>query len=242
MRRIKVALCEDEGGVRELLAQSLRLAFAQEGLDADVARFSTGDALLEAVGRGIAYDAFFLDIEMPGTNGIECCRTIRAGRPDAVVVFVSNKEELVFQSFEVQPFRFMRKSHYVEEQGRVVAAVARELERARGHVVVLSEASTGRSWRMDVNDLLVVEVRNKTCCLHTVRGDLEIRCRLQDVESALQGQPFLKPHRSYLVNARHVSCVGRDAVQMDDGMQIPLSRNRAAETTAQFMRLVQEEL
>ena len=243
MNTIRAAICEDDAQVLDLLAQSLRREFAQQGVEAAFDRFTSGEALLSALspepGR---YDVYFLDIEMGGMDGIELCRQVKRAQPGALVVFVSNKEELVFQSIEVQPFRFMRKSHFVEEQARTVGAIVRELSRSRERFIALEDAGTGRSWRLDVNALSYVEVRGRYCHFHTSGGEeVVIRCRLLDVERRLEGQRFLKPHRSFLVNADHVRCVDRNSVRLDDGSEVPLSRSRVTETRQELMRYVREE-
>ena len=227
----------------DLLVQSLKMSFSAQGVTAHFERYAQGADLLEKIeeesGR---YDVYFLDIEMPGMNGIELCRRARAIIPEALVVFISNKEELVFQSLEVQPFRFVRKSHFVEEQERTVRAIVRELGRHHERYVHLEDTRLGRSIRVDVNALSLVEVRGRDCHFTVGGEELTIRCRLQDVEELLEGHDFLKPHRSYLVNANAIRSVGRAEVTLTDGTEVPLSRNRANEVRGQFMNIVREEL
>ena len=254
MDEIRAALCEDDRIVRDLLARSLSAEFDKFGAPVRVETYATGDDLLAALVAGARYEVFFLDIEMPGTDGIELCRRIRKGiaaeggaaavppDPEALVVFVSNKEELVFQSIEVRPFRFMRKSHFVDEQEATVRAIVSELGRRQGHVVTVSDAGTGLTYRVDTNEVTYVEVIGKRCHIHTQRGTIDVRSRLSDIEALLDERLFLKPHRSYLVNARHVQSVGRESVALDDGTSVPLSRNRAHEVREQFMALVREGL
>ena len=254
MELLRAALCEDEEYVRDLLARSLRMEFVANGIGLEVDCFATGDELLEALKAGTRYEVYFLDIEMPGTNGIDLCRQIRAGipgvdgaagvpaAPEALVVFISNKEELVFQSLEVQPFRFMRKSHYVQEQSSVVRAIAAELERRRGHFVSITDSSTKQTYRVDVDQTLYVEVLGKRCQVHTTEGVLDVKCRLSDIEELLQGHGFLKPHRSYLVNSQFVFSMGKTSVTLTDKTEIPISRNRVAEVRQEFLALMQKEL
>lgn len=242
MNSIRAAICEDDEQVLCLLAQSLRREFSAQGVRADFERFTDAEGLLDVLADDPRrFDVYFLDIEMGGMDGIDLCRRIKRGHPEALVVFVSNKEELVFQSIEAQPFRFMRKSHFVEEQRRTVAAVILELSRCRERFVVLEDAHTGRSWRLDVGALSYVEVRGRYCHFHLHGEEAVIRCRLLDVEQRLQGQRFLKPHRSFLVNIDHVLYVEKSHVRLDDGTEVPLSRSRVTETRQQLMRCVQEE-
>ena len=260
MELVRAALCEDEEYVSDLLARSLRMEFVANGLGLEVDCYTTGDALLAALRAGAGYDVYFLDIEMPGTNGIEVCRQIRTdipgaesgagaegapgipASPEALVVFISNKEELVFQTFEVQPFRFMRKSHYVEEQSSVVRAIAAELERRRGHIVAITDSGTKQTYRVDVDQTLYVEVLGKRCQVHTTAGVIDVKCRLSDIEELLAGHGFLKPHRSYLVNSQFVFSMGKTELVLTDRTEIPISRNRVADVKHDFLEHMQKEL
>ncbi len=106
----QAAIVEDEEvflkRTRELLANT----FKEKNVDVAFDFFMSGEELLPMIEQHFHYDIIFLDIEMPGMDGISVCRRIKEIAPDALVVFISNKESLVFQTFEVQPFRFIRKS------------------------------------------------------------------------------------------------------------------------------------
>ena len=120
----QAAACEDNLGALGLIRERLEGAFHDQKLPIVVDAYSDPRMLLKAVGDGRRYDLFFLDIDMPGLNGIELCRRLRADGSRALVVFISGKEELVFQTFEVQPFRFVRKNHFQEELPQLAGLAA----------------------------------------------------------------------------------------------------------------------
>lgn len=241
MEEIRVAICEDEEQVMDLLVQSLKRSFAAEGTKAHFERFLSGSPLLARLEKDPnRYDAYFLDIEMPGLNGIELCREIRRLAPSSLVVFISNKEELVFQSLEVQPFRFIRKSHFVDEEERAVHDIVRELSRHRERFACIDDARTGRSVRIDLNALRVVEARRRECHLSVADETIVVRCRFQDMEKLLAGHDFLKPHRSYLVNVNSIYSIEQGSLTLESGEKVPLSRGRAGEVRRQFMDYLRE--
>ncbi len=108
MHHYRIAVCEDETGILTYISQKVEQSFTQKGTAVQVDAYGNSQTLLAAITENNAYDIYYLDIDMPSLNGIELCRKIRLRYPAALVLFVSNKEELVFQTFAVQPFRFLR--------------------------------------------------------------------------------------------------------------------------------------
>jgi two-component system response regulator MprA len=89
-RRARILVVDDDDGVTSILARGLR----REGYD--VATASGADLALETV-RGWKPDALVLDVLMPGTDGLELCRIVRAERPDAGIVLLTAKDSTADQ-------------------------------------------------------------------------------------------------------------------------------------------------
>jgi CheY-like chemotaxis protein len=79
----RILLVDDEPPVREVIASELR------ELGHDVIEVGSGGAALEALDRDAPFDAAILDFAMPGMNGAELARQIRARRPEICVLFVT---------------------------------------------------------------------------------------------------------------------------------------------------------
>lgn len=109
---IQAAIVEDEKEARVYLRNNLVRAFAERNRNLAVDLFADGQEFFSMFEKHYHYDVLFLDIEMSGLSGFEICRRVREIKPDMLVVFISGREELVFQSFEVQPFRFIRKGSF----------------------------------------------------------------------------------------------------------------------------------
>jgi len=67
-----ILVVDDDSAVRESLRRALKL----EGYEVELA--ADGDAALERIGADSEPDAVILDVMMPGTDGLEVCRTLRA--------------------------------------------------------------------------------------------------------------------------------------------------------------------
>ena len=62
------------------------------------------------------YDICFLSVD-----GIALAKRLKTYNSKLIIVFVSQREDLVFHTFSVQPFQFIRKKHYLEDSKEVFA-------------------------------------------------------------------------------------------------------------------------
>lgn len=65
------------------------------------------------------YDICFLDIDLKSVDGIALAKRLKTYNSKLIIVFVSQREDLVFHTFSVQPFQFIRKKHYLEDSKEV---------------------------------------------------------------------------------------------------------------------------
>jgi two-component system response regulator MprA len=85
---MKVLVVDDERAVRE----SLRRALTMEGYDVELA--ADGSEALAALDDGSDVDAVVLDVLMPRMNGIEVCRTLRAGGNRIPVLMLTARDQV----------------------------------------------------------------------------------------------------------------------------------------------------
>ena len=105
--KIKIALCDDDAKALPVIAGAAESAFQEKGIYTDIQRFTSGKALLQAMEQ-TRFQIILLDIEMPGMDGIAVGKKVRAQGNDTQIVYVSEADSRVFESFLVQPLGFVR--------------------------------------------------------------------------------------------------------------------------------------
>lgn len=234
----KAVLCEDEEQIRKYISKKLQAAFLSCGLDYTFETYDRGDTLAEAISKGSSYDLLFLDIEMPGLDGLSLAKKIRSASPEALIVFISNKEELVFQSFEVRPFRFLRKNHFEEELPRFLADLKKELEKHKKRSVIFETG--GEMITIPIADILYVEAMRKECVIHTTTGEIPVKYKLSAVADNLVSHGFVQSHRSFLINCHYIYSISRDGIALDNGENIPVGRTHLEHVKLEFQQYIQE--
>lgn len=231
----QAAIIEDEKHIQEYLRDSLARALRGEQIVTAFDLFSEGSGFLRMAKEHYHYDMVFMDIEMPGLNGIEISRQLKQIAPDALIVFISNREELVFDTFEVQPFRFIQKSHFEERLPSLARAIALYLKNLKSKDIRFSDSS-GDFFSFAISEVIYIEAQNKKCLIATTTGRTLVHLRFLDLEKSFPPPQFMKIHRSYLVNCRFIFRIGKREVTLSTGEKLPLSRNRAEEVISAFLQ------
>ncbi len=104
---MKVAVVDDVPRDAQLLVRYLQQFQGEQGISIQIVPFYSSIDFLEEYDG--AYDIVFLDIEMPGSDGLTTAREIR-NRDDAVaIIFITNMAQYAIRGYEVNAVDFMVK-------------------------------------------------------------------------------------------------------------------------------------
>ena len=179
----------------------------------------------------INYDAFFIDIEMEGINGIELAELIRKKNRYVYVIFVTNREDLVFNTLKFQPFGFIRKQYINEELGEIYL---RLLERLREDSFIFA-FDNKNAYRMEVKGIMYLEGGGHNVIVHMTDGDKILRGRLSDYEKELAPYSFVRVHKCYIVNVRHIKSIDSKEIRLWNGTEIPVGRKESQNVKDVYM-------
>lgn len=104
---MEIAICDDERKICQLLQNKIEKYYFSQDLPFNIYIYEDGNSLLESNLNKI--DVLFLDIDMPGKNGMEIAHELRNYNKDLLIVFLTAYSEYVFESFKVDTFRYLLK-------------------------------------------------------------------------------------------------------------------------------------
>ena len=103
---LSIAICEDNVPVQSQLENYIYELFSS----CPVEIFSSGEELLSSLeGKERGFSIYLMDISLPGISGIETAASIRARDPYALILYITDYREYVYQVFETLPYRFILK-------------------------------------------------------------------------------------------------------------------------------------
>ncbi|WP_431783722.1 LytR/AlgR family response regulator transcription factor [Streptomyces chumphonensis] len=229
---LQVLVVEDEPSTREELGAFL----AEMPEVADVLAADGGEAAVRLLG-GVAFDAVFLDISMPGLDGMAVARVISMlSRPPAIV-FVTASESHAIEAFGIGAVDYLLKPVRPERLADSVARIVR-LRRASAEgappadeLAVVQIEHSRRTVFVRRDDIQFAEAHGDYVRLHTADGTHLIRLSLSYLEEVWAPAGFVRVHRGYLVavgwvhDLRVTSSAG--LVAATPAGDVPVSRRHA---------------
>lgn len=168
------------------------------------------------------FDIYILDIDMPHLNGFELANRIYVKYPQAVIIFCTMHENLVFDSFRLNAFYFVRKSSLEED---LTYFIKKYLSLQTNNIYIAKTASGVE--KIPYNRIIYFEVAHNDMYIH-LADDSEIRERksMQKLSSELSSIGFVQIGKSFLVNMRYIHKIhdGKAILSNNQVIDIPKSQ------------------
>jgi DNA-binding LytR/AlgR family response regulator len=246
MARIRVVIADDEAPARTKMQRMLNnfqevelLGSAENGLEAL-------DLIVEH-----KPDLVFLDIEMPGLNGLELVDQL----PDGVnpyIVFATAYNEHAIKAFEVNAIDYLLKPFSQERLEQTIEKVGMELDRndpesrlhyREGASRVAHELVPGGMTKIPIptadryklvgfDEVMCIEVEDRLTYIHTLSKSYPINMTLETFEKKLPPEQFLRISRSCIVNVEAMQDIvlwfgNRYKIVLSNGKEVISSRERS---------------
>lgn len=219
---MKIAICDDNPKDRAVIKQWFS-ANKPEVINDNIVEFSNGEDLLTHLGDN-PIDIVFLDCQMDGMDGIATTEQMRGSTGDVIVILVSNFMEYAVYGYELDVFRYVLKHDFSEKAPRIVDEALLRLGRSNKQEIIWIK-TWGKSLKIYADDILYIESRRNKIHI-MLKNDLShsLYRKLDTVAEKLDGNKFIRCHKSYLVNIRYIRRMDKTALELDNGGSIPVSR------------------
>ena len=239
----QVVIADDEPLARERLRQLLE----RHARWAVVAECRTGPEAVEAI---LAHQpsVVFLDIRMPGLDGLEVAGAVGGGDTGPTVVFVTAYDEFALRAFDVSAADYLLKPIDRERFDRTMARLESRLHSGAAPEcqadvgAVLGELGTAlpplrrfivhttRGYHfVDAGDVEWIEAEGNYAALHAGGRVHLVRHTMKALEARLDPETFARVHRSAIVNVARVTRVepmghGEYRLYLQSGARVETSR------------------
>lgn len=231
MRMYWILICDDDLIFAELLKKRVESCLEAKKKKYEIRLFTNGVELLETL-KERTPEMIFLDIDMPEISGMDLADQIFQSYINTNVIFVTNRDDLVFQAIHYQPFRFIRKEKLDEEIDEAVCQLIDKIDKDE-KVLELQTKDGGAV--IPLKDIIYMESRKHYLSVYHKEGCCETRGKISNYEKWITDCGFVRTHRSYLVNIRYVKSIRATGVELDNGEVLPISRDRLQEVKKQHM-------
>jgi DNA-binding LytR/AlgR family response regulator len=196
--------------------------------------FHSAIELLETI-KVRQFDLLLLDILMPGITGMDAARELRSSDCDVPIIFLTSSREYAVESYRVSAEDYIMKPARKDE---IFPILDRQLARFTQEDAYLTLKTGSGIVKLPFSQIVYVEVINRSVQFILANGEVrEAYGYLANYESnLLSDSHFYKPHRSFVVNLRHVTELDKTGFTTIMGKTVPVARDTFSKAKAAYMK------
>lgn len=230
---LRIAICDDDKAAVESHKNITENCLKDCGSVGKLETYITSDNLLYDITEDqFFFDLILLDIEMPGSTGMEIAEKIKPYLPNVKIIFITSHIEYAIDAFELSIFRYVPKD---DTDQRLPAAIQ--------DAIKLIELEDGKSYTIQTNsrlekipyrEIYYIERDGKNAAITTAGGISRVRKSLQQVYAELGADEFIFIDRGCIVNMIHIMQIKDGMAVLKSGESLPVSRSHLQEVKEQI--------
>ena len=221
---MRIAICDDNLEFLKQIEDIVSRIYKEMQVEIEVSCFQNGQALLEEMKKQEEdIDLLLLDIDMPELSGLEVAKAIRAMDRECILMFISYYENYVFDTFEYNPFRFIRKGKLQQELPIALRAAEGAYQKNKKRYIVV-RCDEGEV-RIEETEIMYFEVVRRQIRICLTDGRVFHTWRtMKELQQELSPERFSKIHSGCVVNLKYVSGYAGNDITLDNGERLTASR------------------
>ena len=219
---MRILICDDDNLMVEQLQQYIRNYFEYNHVKCpEIVCFSDGESLLADKGDK---DILFLDIEMPGMNGIFVGNELKKAYKNIIIFIVTSYSEYLDDAMRFRVFRYLSKP--LDKQ-RFFRNMKDAVDVYNTMTVKLPIETKQGVYTLPASSVIAVEAQRRKVIVHTTLRDFESVHNMQYWLDLLPRNCFFQTHRSFIINFEHITFFDHTLVHMaDNHFQAYLTRRK----------------
>lgn len=233
---LKIAICDDDVQALSSISNLLNHYKTEKNVAFMYDAFTNAIELLEAMKRQ-GYDILFLDVLMPGMNGLTAAHEIRSFDPAIKIIFLTSSREFAVESYAVNAHYYMLKPSTQFELFPILDRIILEKNKTEETLSIMQPSGF---MCISLAKIEFLEVQGKKLMFHfDDRIVKEIRGSLSDYEDQmLCKENFIKVHRAFIVNMEYIQALNPQELITYTGQRVPISRLLYKEVKEKYMQFL----
>lgn len=223
---LKIAICDDEPIFLDKLNGLIKEALAQYDIsDYCIDTFSSGNDLI-CKERFVQYQVIFLDISMPEMSGMDLAAKIRERDSDVLLVFVTAFMNFAMEGYKMEAIRFLHKDMLDDALPECIKAIINKLSLDNQTIEYnfLEEKK-----KLSIDRIWYVESFSHKLIFYVLEGEMKqytLCDKLDNIEEKLLPLGFIRIHKSFLVNFKHINKITNYNAYLKNGTSLPIPREK----------------
>ncbi|MDR2590049.1 MAG: LytTR family DNA-binding domain-containing protein [Oscillospiraceae bacterium] len=236
---MSIVICEDIKNEADSLQHLVKKYFEEINCPIQIIVYNNGDNFLKDYEAGAIDDVnvVFLDIYMPGTNGVAVAKKVREINNDVIIIFTTISKEYGMDAYSVYALQYLVKPVKYPELKSVLKKCTERFADSLRFIEVLSDRLLVKIY---LKDIMYIECFNTAIHIHTTKEVIKTFLPLSEMEKKLNDKMFLRTQRSFIVNMRYIDDMTAESFILRNGKSIPIRRHERIKIKQIFREYLSE--
>lgn len=202
---MNIAIVDDESMNRGQVASLLDAYFSEKNIEYTLFEFASGEDVLEAPE---VFHIVFMDIYMPGMNGVDAAKEIRETDPDAIIIFLTGSTDHMSDAFSLHAFDYVVKPASKAAITKVLDDALKVLPQSAAESSHYIEfICTSNTIKLFLRDVAAITVNGHTLTIMDKSGkEYETKQSFASLtEPIMKEKNFILANRGVLLNMDYIS-------------------------------------
>lgn len=242
---IRIAIVDDEKNFLEKIKMLLIQIMTSSNVEYFIMTYIDSDDFLNS---DLQFNLLLFDIDMPKINGFDLVRRInllplKTNRYS--VIYISNYENLVFESFKYSPLRFVRKNMLESDFSEAIEAFLSKYM-SENNCFPFIDKDSNACMKIQLMDIMYFESYGHDICLiektgKTYKIKRNTNYTLNWLEDKYSSNGFIRSHKSYLVNYKHIYKIQENKIYFANDKVALITIRNVKEFKIKYQSLVMKE-
>lgn len=196
---MRILICDDDSLMIEQIQKYVRLFFENSHLKSpEISCYSCGEALLA---DKKTKDIVFLDIEMPGMNGIFAGNELKKRNKNTIIFVITSYSEYLDEAMRFHVFRYLSKP--LDKQ-RFFRNMSDAIAAYNAFTIKIPVETKEGIYTLPASYIIFVEAQGRKVIVHTLKRDFISVHNMEFWINLLPENRFFQTHRSFIINFEHI--------------------------------------
>lgn len=216
---IKISICDDSDVERKNMKSLVSAWASTSGADINLNEYSSAEEFLFSY-EDCKPDILLLDVEMPGLNGVELAKKLRAKNRIIQIIFITAYSDYIAEGYEVAALHYLLKP---VEPEKLFKTLNRAVERVIRDCRSIALETADGTFVTPLYEVKYLEACKNYVTVHAER-DYTVRRTLSDFSCDLDNR-FIKAGRSFIINLLWIKRVSKTEIELKSGEIIPIPKS-----------------
>ena len=234
---LKIAILDDDKTALMISTATVEAFLKEKNAEYKLFSFSNPLNFL-ASAKEEKFDLSFLDIDMPEMNGLSVANELTQISKYGQIIFLSQREDLVFECLKFHPFGFIRKSKLIDDFSLMMTQYFQTISNNESNEAKIDFFDKTKTFSFKIKDIVYIEGdRNYQKVVLKDKTSQNVRVPLGTLEDKLREYGFLRIHKGYLLNYLYIRSIESEEVYLTTGISLPMAKKRKDEIMKQYLAI-----